>query len=195
MFCPLKQQYLCLKNLFSYHQKNNVMLLHFTLAHLHEHVQQDKQVELTEYTNVPHSLEVCSPPGTDSYFFSASLVKRLISSQAAWKLQKHNAQNRIGYKGDGLKIRGKSLAVTEAATITGSLRCLMPNGPSRVRLSGQLPTETQWTLCQFTVILPFVRQPSTNTPFVHWPLNNSARAKCYDTFLIKVSLSRGGGIF
>lgn len=53
--------------------------------------------------------------------------------------------------------------MTEAVTITGSFHCLMPNGPLRVRLSGQLPTETQWTLCQFTIVLPFVRQPRTNT--------------------------------
>lgn len=95
---------------------------------------------------------------------SVSLVESLFSSQPAGNPQKHNALNRMGYKGDGLKIWGNSLAMTEAVTITGSLRCLMPNGPSRARLTGQLPAETQRTLCQFTIIRPFVQQHSTNMP-------------------------------
>lgn len=70
----------------------------------------------------------------------------------------------MGSIGDGLKIRGNSLPMTGAVTITGSSRCLMPNGPLRVRLTGQLPTVTQWTLCQFTIILAFVMQRSTNMP-------------------------------
>ena len=76
----------------------------------------------------------------------------------------HNALNRMGYKGDGLKIRGNNLATIEAVTITGSSRCLMPNGPLRARLTGQLTTETRLTLCQFTIILVFVMQRSTDTP-------------------------------
>lgn len=40
----------------------------------------------------------------------------------------------------------------------------MPNGPLRLRLNGQLPTETQWTVCQFTIIPAFVMQHSTNMP-------------------------------
>lgn len=98
-----------------------------------------------------------------SQAFSPS-VRSLFSSRPAGMPQKHNALNRMGSIGDGLEIRGNSLAMTEAVTITGSLRCLMPNGPLRVRLTGQLPTVTQWTLCQFTIIPAFVMQRSTNMP-------------------------------
>lgn len=54
--------------------------------------------------------------------------------------------------------------MTEPLTITGSSCCLMPNGSLRLRHNGQLPTETQWTLCQFTIILAFVMLHSTNMP-------------------------------
>lgn len=109
-----------------------------------------------------NSLGVQSPTGHK--LSVSSCLESLFSSRPTGNPQKHNAPNRMGYKGDGLKIRGNSPAMTEAATITGSLRCLMPNGPLRVRLTGQLPTETQRTLCQFTIILAFVMQHSTNTP-------------------------------
>lgn len=95
---------------------------------------------------------------------SQAFSRRLFSPRPAGNQQRHNAPNRKGYKGDGLKIWGNGLAMTEALTITGSLHCLMPNGPLRVRLNGQLPTETRWTLCQFTIILAFVMQHSTNMP-------------------------------
>lgn len=89
----------------------------------------------------------------------------LVEVSTCWRAnEQHNALNRIRYKGDGLKIRGNGLAMTEAVTITGRLRCLMPNGPLRGRHTGQLPSETHWTLCQFTIILAFVMQHSTNMP-------------------------------
>ena len=59
---------------------------------------------------------------------------------------------------------GNSPAMSEAVTITGSLHCLMPNGPWRARLTGQLPAEARWTLCQFTITPAIVMQHSTNTP-------------------------------
>ncbi len=108
-----------------------------------------------------HSLRLRGPTGLT---LSVPPVKSLFSFRPSAKLQKHNALNRMGYKGDGFKVRGNSLAMTEAVTITGSLRCLMPNGPLRARLTGQLPTETPWTLCQFTITLAFVMQHSTNMP-------------------------------
>ncbi len=101
------------------------------------------------------SLGVPSPTGPE---LSVPPVGSLFSSRPAGMPQKHNALNRMG------SIGGNSLAVTEAVTITGSSRCLMPNGPLRVRLTGQLPTVTQWTLCQFTIIRAFVMQRSTNMP-------------------------------
>lgn len=103
----------------------------------------------------PTDPEIWLPPGGSVF-----------SSWPAEKPQKHNALNRIEYKGHVLKIRGNSLAMTEAVTITGSSRCLMPSGPLRVRLTGQLPSATQWTLCQFAIILAFVMQHSTNMPLL-----------------------------
>lgn len=91
-------------------------------------------------------------------------VRGLFSFRPTGKPQKHNALHRKGFKGDGLKIWGNSLVMTEALAITGSLHCLMPNGSLRLRHNGQLPTETQWTLCQFTIILSFVTLHSTNMP-------------------------------
>lgn len=107
------------------------------------------------------NIQGCRAPFVPSF---KSLLLEAFCSQPAGNLQKHNALNIMGYKGDGLKIPSNSLAMTEAVTITGSLRYLMPNGPLRVRLTGQLPTETQWTLCQFTIILAFVMWHSTDTP-------------------------------
>lgn len=74
----------------------------------------------------------------------------LFSSSPAGKPKSHKAPNRMGYKGDGFNMSGYSLAMTQAVTITGSSRRMMPNGPSRVRSPGrppptQPPTETQPT--------------------------------------------------
>lgn len=114
------------------------------------------------------------------------------SLRPAGKPQKHNVLNRMGYKGDGLKMRGNSSAMTEVVTITGSSRCLMPNGPLTTRLTGQLPTVNTLPIYRHSSLCNATQHKHA---FVHWPLNNSARAKCYDTFLIKVSLSSRGGIF
>lgn len=92
--------------------------------------------------------------------FQSLLLGVFSPSDLLQKPEFHNALNRKVH--NGLKIWGNSPAMTEGVTITGSLHCLMPNGPLRVRLSGQLPAETPWTLCQFTFSAAIVMWHGTN---------------------------------
>lgn len=66
----------------------------------------------------------------------------------------------MGSKPDDLKTQSNTLAMTEAAIITGNLCLLMPNGPLSVRLTGQLQSQSE----HFTIILAFVMQHSNNMP-------------------------------
>lgn len=106
----------------------------------------------------------------------------------SWVVSRHAALNRMPSDGESLKIRGNSPLVAAAKAFTGA-KCPLENLPRQSASSGAaantLPIYRRTSLCNAM---------QHKHAFVHWPFNNSAQAKCCDTFLIKVRLSRGGGM-
>ena len=129
-----------------HHYKSHSALQH---THMHTHISMDperkeysfkiaRKVLMHSQMHI-HATFIWGAQSPRSHAFTPSWRKSLLQIKAAGEPHTRKALNRTGYKGVGLKIRGNSVAMTEAGTITGSLRCLMPNGPLRTKLTGQLP--------------------------------------------------------
>lgn len=196
--CPLRQAD-ALEIAYCHLYKRPLALQQSTHAHLHLRAKGPHGIlllnELIKILTHTHATFISGAKPHRSRAFSPSCQKSILFS-TCWKSpETHNALNRMGYKGDGLKIRGNSPADDWSSNNHRELALF----DAKWFLEGEAHRSAPYRDTVNT--LPIYHHSSLcnaaehKHAFVRWPLNNSAWAKCYDTFLIKVSLSRGGGIF